>query len=301
MPIRAENRSRYPKDWHAISRSIRERSGGRCEFTETNGLRCEALNGQPHPLTGSRVVLTVAHLGLPAQLPFLFHVAGDAMADEVVELIGFLMPRHSEGPEWRAMMHDRATTEFLRGPTTSRAGFFVALPRRAPSLLPSRPIIFGAQAAAPVWVRLTDWRLLAEPPQAARIAAETAASAKIETTGLEATTASFACAGTKPAPRAAYCFRMAGIRTGSAAIRSLLRCDWEPLATDGAVDVGRGFARSGHASLYHIEDYPENCDPANLLAGCQRCHNRYDAPMRRRGIAERQRATLAAGDLFLCK
>lgn len=108
MPIRAENRSRYPKDWPAISRAIRERAGNRCEFMETNGLRCEAVNGQPHPLTGSIVVLTVAHL----------------------------------------------------------------------------------------------------------------------------------------------------------------------------------------------DHQPENCDPANLLAGCQRCHNRYDAPMRRRGIAERQRATMAAGDLF---
>ena len=110
MPIRAENRSRYPKDWPAISRAIRERAGGRCEFIDAGtGLRCEALNGEPHPLTGSRVVLTVAHL----------------------------------------------------------------------------------------------------------------------------------------------------------------------------------------------DHQPENCDPANLLAACQRCHNRYDAPMRRRGIAERQRAALAAGDLFL--
>ena len=107
MPIRPENRSRYPKDWPAISRAIRERAGNRCEFSE-EGMRCRAVNGEPHPLTGSRVVLTVAHL----------------------------------------------------------------------------------------------------------------------------------------------------------------------------------------------DHQPENCDPANLLAGCQRCHNRYDAPMRRRGIAERQRATLAAGDLF---
>lgn len=63
MPIRTENRSRYPKDWPAISKRIRERSGGRCEFIEpATGLRCLAVNGDPHPLTGSRVVLTVAHL-----------------------------------------------------------------------------------------------------------------------------------------------------------------------------------------------------------------------------------------------
>ena len=55
MPIRAENRMRYPKDWKDISRSIRERAGNRCE-------QCEAANGEPHPITGSKVVLTVAHL-----------------------------------------------------------------------------------------------------------------------------------------------------------------------------------------------------------------------------------------------
>jgi hypothetical protein len=56
MPIRAENRTRYPKDWKAISYRIRfERAGGRCEV-------CAAEHGQPHPLTGSTVVLTTAHL-----------------------------------------------------------------------------------------------------------------------------------------------------------------------------------------------------------------------------------------------
>lgn len=62
MPIRAENKSRYPKDWPQISKRIRmERAGGRCEFAD-GGKRCDAVNGQPHPITGSRVVLTVAHL-----------------------------------------------------------------------------------------------------------------------------------------------------------------------------------------------------------------------------------------------
>ena len=62
MPIRDENRQRYPRDWHAISKRIRERAGGRCEFRDFAGRRCEAVNGQPHPISGSRVVLTVAHL-----------------------------------------------------------------------------------------------------------------------------------------------------------------------------------------------------------------------------------------------
>lgn len=49
-------RELYPPSWPAISARIRfQRAGGRCEW-------CGAENGQPHPVTGSRVVLTVAHL-----------------------------------------------------------------------------------------------------------------------------------------------------------------------------------------------------------------------------------------------
>ena len=57
--------SRYPVAWPRISRLIRHRRArGRCEW-------CGAVNGAPHPRTGSRVVLTVAHLGAP------FAAAGD--------------------------------------------------------------------------------------------------------------------------------------------------------------------------------------------------------------------------------
>ena len=67
MPIRAENRRLYPPDWPQISARIRhERSGGRCECDGRCGtvhaVRCEAVNGQPSPYTGSRVILTVMHL-----------------------------------------------------------------------------------------------------------------------------------------------------------------------------------------------------------------------------------------------
>lgn len=67
MPIRAENKSRYPKNWHEISRRIRfERAGGRCECTGQCGLdhgaRCKAVHNEPHPKTLARVVLTTAHL-----------------------------------------------------------------------------------------------------------------------------------------------------------------------------------------------------------------------------------------------
>lgn len=58
MPIKKENRGKYPSDWAAISRRIRfERAGNVCEVDG-----CGARNYEAHPITGSRVVLTVAHL-----------------------------------------------------------------------------------------------------------------------------------------------------------------------------------------------------------------------------------------------
>lgn len=50
MPIRPENRARYPKDWRAISLRIRQRADGRCECTgqcgsEHESGRCGAPNG----------------------------------------------------------------------------------------------------------------------------------------------------------------------------------------------------------------------------------------------------------------
>lgn len=56
MPIRAENRSRYPPDWDRRSRFVRfYRARNRCEW-------CGAHNYRPHPVTGSKVILTTAHI-----------------------------------------------------------------------------------------------------------------------------------------------------------------------------------------------------------------------------------------------
>ena len=56
MPIRPENRDRYPKDWALRSRFVRfYRAKNRCEW-------CGAKNYKPHPVTGSKVVLTTAHV-----------------------------------------------------------------------------------------------------------------------------------------------------------------------------------------------------------------------------------------------
>lgn len=68
MPIRLENRHRYPKDWPGISARIRfERAGCRCECVGECGRgthegRCPNRHNAPAYGTGSTVILTVAHL-----------------------------------------------------------------------------------------------------------------------------------------------------------------------------------------------------------------------------------------------
>ena len=59
--------SRYPANWSQISNEIRfERAHGQCECTGecgTHETRCEARHKEPHPITGTTVILTTAHLG----------------------------------------------------------------------------------------------------------------------------------------------------------------------------------------------------------------------------------------------
>lgn len=56
MPI---DYKKYPHNWKQVSKHIRfDRAGNHCEW-------CGAENYKPHPVTGSKVVLTVAHIGLP--------------------------------------------------------------------------------------------------------------------------------------------------------------------------------------------------------------------------------------------
>ena len=58
MPMRREL---YPDNWYEISLRIRTAAGWRCQGSPDHP-NCRAQQGQPHPETGSIVVLTVAHL-----------------------------------------------------------------------------------------------------------------------------------------------------------------------------------------------------------------------------------------------
>ena len=56
VPIHPSLKDLYPSNWTEISQNIRfERARGHCEW-------CGAVHGQPHPETGSRVILATAHL-----------------------------------------------------------------------------------------------------------------------------------------------------------------------------------------------------------------------------------------------
>ena len=70
MPIRPENRHRYPKDWPEISKRIRfVRAAGRCECPGGangcglhRGRRCEERHGEKAIWAKGKVILTVMHL-----------------------------------------------------------------------------------------------------------------------------------------------------------------------------------------------------------------------------------------------
>lgn len=51
-------------------------------------------------------------------------------------------------------------------------------------------------------------------------------------------------------------------------------------------------------TVAHLDHTPENCDPANLKAWCQRCHLAYDAPHHAAERFANARAGATVGDLF---
>lgn len=67
MPISPEQMRRYPggsirsEEWRLIRDGILLRAADRCEGSPAYP-NCRAQNGKPHPVTGSKVVLTIGHL-----------------------------------------------------------------------------------------------------------------------------------------------------------------------------------------------------------------------------------------------
>lgn len=48
-------------EWRGFRAELIERAGNRCEGTPARP-ECRAANGEPHPETGAKVVLTIAHM-----------------------------------------------------------------------------------------------------------------------------------------------------------------------------------------------------------------------------------------------
>jgi 5-methylcytosine-specific restriction endonuclease McrA len=67
MPINPDRMRLYPggsihsKEWKAIRVTILERADHACEGTPQHP-DCDAVNYEPHPETGSKVILTIAHM-----------------------------------------------------------------------------------------------------------------------------------------------------------------------------------------------------------------------------------------------
>lgn len=59
MPIRPENRSRYPTNWKQIRADILKRADNRCEFcgVENHSMRLNSKTGKE-----VKIILTIAHL-----------------------------------------------------------------------------------------------------------------------------------------------------------------------------------------------------------------------------------------------
>lgn len=51
-------------------------------------------------------------------------------------------------------------------------------------------------------------------------------------------------------------------------------------------------------TIAHLDHTPENCEPENLRAWCQRCHLRYDAKHHAETARATRRKRAAIGDLF---
>lgn len=101
------NPADYPPNWREISRAVRARAAGRCECRgecghdharedEADGAACPspqcwARVVLPHPVTGSRVILTAAHLW---QGPCAEHHAAGVKCGDLEHLAGMCQRCH---------------------------------------------------------------------------------------------------------------------------------------------------------------------------------------------------------------
>jgi hypothetical protein len=102
MPI---DYSRYPANWLTeIRPRILERAGNKCEW-------CKAENYKPHPVTGGRVVLTIAHIHNPDPM--------DCRVENLAALCNKCHNKHDAPMRARNAMITRQKKEIANGQTVA--------------------------------------------------------------------------------------------------------------------------------------------------------------------------------------
>lgn len=79
------------------------------------------------------------------------------------------------------------------------------------------------------------------------------------------------------------------------------RCEGSPAHPKCRAANGERHPETGSVvvlTVAHLNHLPEDCDPANLKAMCQRCHLKYDAKHHAKNAAETRRQKLGNGELF---
>lgn len=107
MPIKPEDRARYPANWPAIRAAILDRAGHCCEGSPAYP-DCRARNYAPHPVTGSKVVLTIAHLN---------HTPEDDRPEQLRALCQRCHLRHDQALHARHAAETRRRQRLARQPT----------------------------------------------------------------------------------------------------------------------------------------------------------------------------------------
>lgn len=77
-PIKPENRHRYTREWPEIRIAVLKRAGHRCEGSPAYP-DCRAENQEAHPVTGSKVVLTIAHVDHWPENNDAFEITGEVL------------------------------------------------------------------------------------------------------------------------------------------------------------------------------------------------------------------------------
>jgi hypothetical protein len=105
------------------------------------------------------------------------------------------------------------------------------------------------------------------------------------------------CEGSPDFPDCRVANGAVGYREGGRWIQLGESVDAAGLAIDAAVEDGHRVTRIV-LTVAHLDHTPENCDPANLRAWCQRCHLHYDRHHHAQTRAATSREGRAVGDLL---